>query len=400
MLRIMRGILQARIKIIFPFLFTAGLVFPSAAEVFFSDGFESGDKASGASPVWSWNNSFDPTKPADSHMMYGSGDVYEVSSDIAHTGRYSLRLNFDGRNGFCNVCGTKRYTVKSAPGESKFLMDADGNKITPHSPVLSGGRVIYNRDDSFAKWTWGDLSRALMGEVSQPIRNDMAGLGMVNSNDTLLIPNQCGVDGTVGGNVNRRSDCDRAINYFKGVQESHFPYGGTISRRFYFYIPEETIMPDITFKLGYVFFNKPNDKGEKSRVGFETVISVQRGSQPEINARTTFDKYVFVPMNIGRNRWYYLEEVWQRESHQFANNAEYRLYLGSDSEDLSNPVVHLEGGRLGELLSMSIVGNWQHLNDAKGVVYIDEVRVANKVSGPVREAPPGSPNMVEGKVVR
>lgn len=392
MLRIIRGILQTRIKIIFPLLFTAGIVFPSAAEVFFSDGFEGGDKTSGASPVWSWNNSFDPAKPTGSHMMYGSGDIYEVSSDVAHTGRYSLRLNFDGRNGFCNVCGTKIYTVESAPGGSKFLTDADGNRVTAHSSVLGKQRIIYNRDDSFSKWTWSDLSRALMGEVSQPLRNDMTGLGVVNSNDTLLISNQCGVDGTVGGNINRRSDCDRAINYFKGVQESHLPYGKTLSRRFYLYIPMETVLPEITFKLGYAHFRRPEDDGKEKRVGTAIVISVQRKGQLEISQRSIFGKHTFTPLKIDRDKWYYIEEVWKRESSYLANDAEYWLYAGESGSDVHQPLVHLTGGRLGKLLDMSLHGNWQHFTDVSGYVYFDDIRIATQRSGPVsQDIAPASP---------
>lgn len=75
------------------------IIFSTAswATIFFKEGFES-EITSKPDPVWSWKAPYSPSNPFG--MMYGKGDIYTRSTTIVHSGKYSLRLNFAGRNGY------------------------------------------------------------------------------------------------------------------------------------------------------------------------------------------------------------------------------------------------------------------------------------------------------------
>lgn len=372
-----------------------------SGSVLFEDDFEAGDLQQGPLPVWSWNQPYSVALSDGSHMMYGMGDIYEVADDVAHTGRYSLRLNFEGRNNFCNVCGTKQFEAKGVGTPAAHLVSKDGEILAAQSSSAAAGRVFYNRNDYFSRWKWGELRKSMVGQEGHPEIHAMKGKGDVQSGNIFLRPNQCGIDGSVGRNIDRRSDCDRAINYFKRVSDKHFPYGGMLSRRFYIYIPEETSLPENTFKLGYSFFQRSSDNGKEEKSGQAIVLSVQRDVQLEVKNQQSLGKTIFTGERLKRNTWYYIEEVWQRESSPLSNDGQYWLYFSEDGGSSEDPLVHRDGVRFGRLLSMSIHGNWQHVTDVKGYVYFDNIKIAQYRTGPVGSdkvsAKPARPGRLVGQ---
>ena len=70
-----------------------------AAEVYFETNFEDATLSFGiASPVWALLSGNVDT--------YGPGNFFEVVEGNSHSGQYSLRFNYEGRNGICNTCGS------------------------------------------------------------------------------------------------------------------------------------------------------------------------------------------------------------------------------------------------------------------------------------------------------
>lgn len=346
-----------------------------AAEYLFSDGFE--QEVSGQpNPIWSWKKPYTPENPFG--MMIGGGDIYERSQANAFRGRYSLRLNFDGRNGFCNTCGAYPGTVTDI-SEGRV-------RIVPKETLLKDSgvttRSIFDRADHWARWqALLDSTGVIEPEGDAPIRNELQGRGLFSKGDEIRIARVCGIDGNVGKKVDRRSDCDLAINYLEGVSPADFPLGGTLARRFYFLIPSATTLPDNTLKLAYSTFER---RGR--RYSIYPALSVQRGETLEVGTAPLTGAYSITGRAISRDTWYYFEEVYTRESAEDAADGEYEVYFAPAEETSPAPVISAGHLTFGALQAMSIVGNWQHSNDAMGYMFLDEVAVASRRLGP--EGPP------------
>jgi hypothetical protein len=360
-----------------------------APNFIFYDSFDGGINSSPYADLrWSWKEPFSESNPFG--MMLGKGDLYEVSENVAFRGNASLRLDFDGRNGWCNTCGADSYIVANGVGNS-VILQATEQGILENQP--NPNRPVFNKSDRWARWTpesTGDQSLFFNGGA--PTRNELGGSGLFNGGDEVFIARECGVDGNIGRDIDRRSDCNLGINYLQGVSASDFEPGESIARRFYMYVAEETEMPNTTLKLGYTWFRNEEN-------GRYHVYPLLRSGEISAATRLIVGAHSFPGKRLESGAWYYLEEVYTRESSDSANDGTYKLYFDRHDEVTNVPLVSLENITFGELLDMSVVGNWQHSNDAKGYFYIDEVAVADGYIGPVdgdlkEAAPPNAPAAV------
>lgn len=364
-----------------PILFTSTVLSNfTYAMSYFSDDFESGGLTQGASPIWAWK----PQISADNitrGMMYGDSDVYQVSNDLAHSGQYSLRLDFSGRNGWCNTCGSTAVT----------LSDVEINTGCINLAGYPWGDAVFNKSNGFSKWSISSANASTVCfDTSSPLGSSMFGKER-NSfavGDELAIPLRCGVNGNVGGQVDRKSDCNKSINYLNNVAGTDLAYGEILSRRFYMYIPEDTKLPEITLKLGYSHWRAG---GVTKSVKLK--LSVQRGLSLELNmpnGETHLPGY-----SIDKNEWYYFEELFVRESAEGANDAAYYLYVApSGQEQLqSQPIVYRTDFNLGQLKDISMHGNWQHNDAVSGYIYFDDILFSSGFAGQVETgSSPPSPN--------
>lgn len=356
----------------------------SDARDWFVQDFDSGISASPA-PVLSWKAPYNP----DSNqygMMLGPKDIYSVVSGGA-VGRAGnvLRLSFDGRNGWCNQCGSEERTITSAEASSGCLSVAGG----------TWGASIFNKSRGFSKWKVSSVnSNSVCVNKSAPEATGMTGDGALVAGDVVAVPYQCGVNGIVGGNVSRRSDCDLAINYLANVSGVAFQPSNTLSRRMYLYIPSSTVMPGTGLKLGYVNFKSASGSTNKAI----PLISVQRDERLEIDSNAIFG-FKQTPFFFKRDTWVYLEEVWKRESSVGASDGTYAMYAAFEGQEVKEPILAVSGLQYGTLEDFSIIGNWQHTNDAKGALYIDDIIITDHFQGPSgfesRSAPvpPGDLNL-------
>lgn len=351
-----------------------------SGNVVFGDDFGRGSISEGPSPLWQWN-----TNPSDQlGMMIGKDDIYDVVEGeqfISH--RKSLRLNFSGRNGFCNICGGEDVTVKSV----------SGNTACVSSPTGPFEDYVYNKSNAFSTWrvtSSSDNGGEVCFDVSQPISQGVSNTDPeVKVGDIVHLPFICGVNGVIGGNEGRRSDCNKAINYLDGSENYDVGYGESISRRFYLYIPKETTLPNLVLKLGYSYWQRPGASQRSSVI----TISVQRDMTMGL-VLPDGQNIVYAAREQDAPRpvfdtWMYFEEVFTRETSEGASDATYKLFMGPAGSDTSNPVVDETGMVFGELKKMSIGGNWQHTNDVSGYVYFDNIKISDKFIGPV--ARPSAP---------
>ena len=349
-------------KNIIAFLFATISSLPNAAP-FFTDDFEGPNGiTSGPSPLWSWKSPYASNNRFG--MMFGEHDIYSTSAIQAHSGRRSLRINFNGRNNFCNTCGLEAVTVTSQNLASGCFNTSGVRETT-----------IFNRDNGFSVWdvTSSNDTQVCVNLETPKLAPIIDIAASITVGDELRVPRVCGLNGSIGGQTRRRSDCDLAINYLNGIEKSHFDYGNTLSRRMYIYIPSETIIPSVTIKLGYAKFDA------SSIVPF---VSSSRGARFEVDGNAILG-FIQTELFFERDRWMYIEEVYTRETAANANNGRFQLFAGFSGDDVTQPIHSATGLHFGELKSLSIIGNWPHFNDASGYMYVDDVSVSNQYIGPV-----------------
>lgn len=355
------------VTVCFVFVFlTVGVVSAEDFAIFFHDDFEGADIDDNPRPVWSWETPYSKTSPYG--MMYGEGDIYS-NKQVNVGGRSSrvLSLNFNGRNGFCNICGSATHFIKDFELREQCFSVNGG----PFSNKL------FNKDGGFTTWrlTSIDSSKVCFnGEA--PIEGSLLGDNFIEPGDELKIPFQCGISGSIGGAEDRRSDCNLAINYLNGIDREHFEPNMTLARRMYLYIPKSTEMPGSGLKLGYTVFQKTGE----NPVSIIPVILTSRNSSLEVDGNKYFG-YKFTDYRFERDKWHYLEEVWTRESREGGFDGTYKLYAGEVGSDTSTPLLSLTEIEYGDIKKLSIIGNWQHKNEAIGSIYIDNVMVANRFIG-------------------
>lgn len=366
----------SRKKILFPslmiFLFCFQLE-SAFAKVFFEEDFEGGGLNTTPNPVWSWKEALSASN-LDSSMAFGSQDMYSISGTQSYTGNSALQLNFEGRNNICNQCGTQEVILDQTAVDSSCV-------------AITGApwsNVIYNKTNGFSSWSITSFTdtQVCFNKVT-PVGKSLLTTSSVNVGDSVLVPFQCDVNGIVGNNINRRSDCNKTINYLDGVVAADFPYGKQLARRFYLYIPSTTELPGTTLKLGYAHF-RVNGKLLANTVK----LSVQRGVTLEMTlpGGKFVDSYA-----IAKDKWYYFEEVWTRESADGAADGKYQFWVSPADKFDPQPHVTQTAVDIGELANISVNGNFQHNNDAKGSVYFDSVVIADGFIGPINSNIPDAP---------
>lgn len=361
-----RAATRFAITAVFSVLCSQSLAQNSSEVVLFEEDF-SDPISSSPNPAWSWNIM---EGSRDGMMLGSNGDVYKRAYDekfLSH--KYALQLDFLGRNGFCNSCGGKFIEVTSI---------AEGHACASTGSTDVYESFIYNLSNDFSVWEVNE-NLSSSGEVcfntnspqKSAINNQES---TVSLGDSIFLPNVCGVNGDVGNDIDRRSDCNKAVNYLQNVGSEDFGYGETLSRRFYFYIDQNAVMPDITFKLAYSYWQRPDEKVR----GAELNISVQRDNTFSLLTPASTRETLSSPEDIHfkKGQWYYVEEVFKRETSLGASDGAYTLYSAPAGEEHGiEPTLEIEGFEIGELRRMSIGGNWQHFEDVSGNVYYDNIKI-------------------------
>ncbi len=253
---------------------------PSARE-FFNLDFEDGQKPPintppNANSEWSLTPIFD--------TVYGPGNHFVVTNTTSHSGNFSLKFTYEGRNGFCNTCGTREYTHKAGlDGVDFFVVDSgidltdteDPNTTKPdRGPAAGPGKLVFNKSNGYSKWRVTAVESTVPEDPST-FNNDKLLLKLLkpgingeppqfNGNDAVAIARKCGVDGNFGGKIDRRSDCDPVIVWFGNVADGSDPAvpaaqspGTSIFRRVY--LKQEITSGKIHQKLHYI---RPDLTGE------------------------------------------------------------------------------------------------------------------------------------------
>ena len=213
----------------------------------------------------------------------------------------------------------------------------------------------------------------------------MGGVGYIKNGDEILVQN------CVTTSSSRLNDMNLAINYLSNTGNVSWPYGGTLARRMYVYFPSATTMPEVTFKLAYLF----TDIAESFIVDMTS-----RSSGVEVDNTPLYKVYEIPKYYFKRDTWYYIEELFKKETASGAGDAGYTLYVAADGQNPTTPLIQRVGGfNYGALKQISIVGNWQHQTASKGYVYLDDVAIGTSRLGPVSgtgtvvASPPAAPSL-------
>ena len=365
------------------------------SETFFSDSFSNGNLNSSGS--WSWKDPYSPENWAG--MMVGNGDIFTIADCVSVDDGFSLRLDFDGRNGWCNTCGSEtiRVSETSPTAGSKFLISEskDFAGVIPDSK-----RMIFNKSDNWSRWNALSVSDSkVFFYNNEPDKNAMGGAGLFRPAQEIKVTKACGIDGSIGGNVERRSDCNIAINYLQGLKKVNFPFSGTLSKRIYVYIDENAVLPNVAVKLGYSTFKKGS-----SKLNVISYIDSSRGNKLMVHTPSNDSPYIWPGLTFKKGQWYYLEEVFTRESQSGLADGRFQLYFAPAGSAVGvSPLIDLSEIEYGDLNAMSVVGNWQHTNDASGYLFFDGIKIANHRIGPlefVARANPPPTSSFKGVIVK
>jgi len=101
--------------------------------------------------------------------------MYSTSNEIFHSGGNSLKLQFEGRNNFCNMCGSTTYYMASGYSNVNYFVDSLGTNLSSNlSDLSSEYAVVYNKDDMWNKWEVDSVANDTVNFVSNtPVQNDM-----------------------------------------------------------------------------------------------------------------------------------------------------------------------------------------------------------------------------------
>jgi len=360
---------EIRLKVISVALaFFCAISLGSAAngQVYFQDDFEDGTIDATPNPDWSW-------KPIEGialgPMAVGERDIYSISDDRAFSGDNSWRLDFAGRNDWGNQCGTKTVTVTQS--------DIDSGSVAVTGAPWND--ALFNKTNGFSKWEiTSSTNSEVFFDTTTALGDSLTTANGFSAGDELKIPYKCGVNGIVGGNVNKRNDVNKAINYLDGIESADFDFGESISRSFYLYIPEETILPNTTLKLGY--FRAKRNENSPQQNNYTLKLSVQRGISLELS--TPGGVFVDTSYTIDKNQWQYFEETWTRESANGLSDGKYVLRVRKENESSTTTAVVQDNVLVGSLVRMSVNGNFQNVNDASGFVYFDDFLISSPVPEP------------------
>lgn len=354
--------------------------------VYYENDFESGTFLMDTpNPVWFTKN------PADA---FGSGNLFDMSTSTSHSGQYSLRFDYAGRNGFCNICGSTATYQQSGYDSVGYFIDEAGNDLVTDPFLAAPERIVYNRTNRFSKWRIDSINNQnnINDKLTMTLLNDGIGdvTGQFNSGDLTLITRVCGVDGLIGGNIDRRSDCDQAIYWFIGDTQQ---YGESIFRRVY--LKPDIKVPPYHQKLNYW---RPEGGGEivlfaETDLGDSTSIHAMLHGLKEYGA--PIDNYL-PNITFKSGVWYYIEQEYEAQSGPGIYDGAYRLWLYESDKESSIPILEVTNLALPPVGDTSFWGNHQHETDSYGSWFIDDIKISNSKIGPTSNtggdiAPPMPP---------
>ena len=384
------------------------------AQTFFEMNFESegnnGTIATGVGlPVW--------TLPSALLDILGSGALFELTSADAHSGSYSLKFDYDGLNGFCNACGLLNYTADSSLNNADYFIDSAGNDLadtTDSGPSAQPGRIVFDLSGGFSRWQIDAVTNE--NAVNDRLNLSLLDAGIhgetgINASEEIGIAKQCDVDGTIGGEIDRRSDCNKAIIWFGNIDSSQ-NYGESVFRRVY--VKAEILTPTIHQKINYWrtpsitgYFPDGTDMPNGEVVLFaDANATSSKPLRPVLTGLNPFGGAgYFEPgvegmstdvMSFERGVWYYVEQEFKAESAPGAADGAYRLWLAKSGEETDTPVLEVTGLTMPPVDATSFWGNVQHWTHSYGVWYIDDMKIANTRIGfdvtanASHTAPPGA----------
>ena len=398
-------------------------------------------------PIWSLPPAFENN--------YGPGNFFEVTDETAHSGKYSLRFNYEGRNGYCNTCGLYKTVQKQGVDNADFFVADDAKDLTittsdkkkkknknknqinkqkkqqkqkknknnggknkknhknkkknkkkknkDKGPAAEPGKTVYNRDNGYSKWeiTSVDDYNATNDKLSlKLLRTGIDGsLPEFNSEDRVVITRQCGVDGHVGRDIDRRNDCDNVITWFQNVPPQQ--PGKSIFRRSY--LKAEVKDSNLHQKL---HFFRPDTKGGLAS-NIITYADSRRSEELEPLVSGFIKKYggkaIYRPGFNGMSSglsfkpgiWYYIEEQYKAatpdleadaDGHIYQANGVYRFWFSPAGEESDKPVLEITGLRMPPLSGgrgkhASFWGNFQHMQDTRGYWYMDDIKISDHKIG-------------------
>jgi len=429
--------------ILLAFLFKSNILLSAPVPVYEQD-FE--DENGGmpvvnaADPVWSLTPIF--------ATLYGAGNQFEVTNTTAHSGTYSLKISYDGRNGFCNTCGTYGTSHKTGldgvdyfvadTGENLTAQENDATVKENDGPAAQRGRLLYNKTNGFSLWEITDVQNENGTNDKLTVQLLKTGINNeapeFNGGDDIAIARQCGVDGHVGNDISRRNDCDGAIVWFGNVA-TQAP-GTSIFRRMY--LKPEITSPLIHQKLHYLRPGNDADGNAGEIVLFADSVTEPYDIVPHLSGfgapnngvypyRDYGGSNYYIPggaadengnslsagLKFKRSTWYYVEEQYRAATSSGTDaegrpiyNADgmYSLWFaeaGREYTDGVTPIIQLNNLTMPPIdfvdsgPKISFWGNIQHWTHLHGNWFIDDVEVSLNVTdntkiGPV---PAGDPTV-------
>jgi hypothetical protein len=304
-----------------------------------------------------------------------------------------LRFNYEGRNGKCNLCGWKNITQKSGHDSVSYAIDQLGQDLALDPFFATTDRIVQNNSNGYSTWRITSVGNQDAANDKLSLVKISDGIGGVtdefNSGDSISIARQCGVDGTVGGDINRRSDCNQAISYFNDVTQQ---YGQSIFRRVY--LKADVSNPPYHQKLLYW---TPIEGGPYilySEFDFRSPNMHIMNERPKSGGGIE----VLRPMGADflSGIWYYIEQEFKAQSAPGMSDGLYRLWFSEAGQETDTPLIELNGVELPPVKNTSLWGNLQHFEDSVGYWYIDDIKISDTRIGPTdgsgkTVAPPNPP---------
>ncbi|MBT8439720.1 MAG: hypothetical protein KJO91_08335 [Gammaproteobacteria bacterium] len=366
----------------------------SQADVLFDENFDTGGMQ--LNYTWKTGSGFDA-------ISQGVGDLFEFVTADSHSGNYSLRFNYNGRNGICNTCGRSSHVHKTGLDGVNYFVSDSGEDLTSidssnKGPHAAPGRLVYNKSDGDALWEIVSIEnhsavndkltlRLLKSGIRSNPRNNF------QSGDVVEIARECGVDGNFHNTMtDLRDNCDQAINYFSGVEGSQLP-GQSIFRRFYFKV--ETPKPSYQTKFYFWVTRDDNNQYRSIYLNLQTTSQIFPDYYPlvELAQVKQSTPYIFGPGDgfpsdviFKRGVWYYVEEEY-KASTSGNQNGEYRLWFGESGKEPVNQADHLlevTGLNLDPVYNTSLFGNISTQDNRYGHLYFDDISISHSWNGPVR----------------
>lgn len=371
----------------------------------FSLDFESGlpDPINTPIPVWAL--------PPQMAKTSGTGNLFEVVNNIAHSGNSSLRFNPNGRNGLCNTCGGKWITHDSGSDGADFFVSSTQEDLSisdTKGPAAQSGKLLYNATNGFSKWEIISVEnenatndKLIVKKLHSGINDDPA---IFSAEDSVFIARQCGVDGNFTSNINQRNDCNSAIHPLVNVAGSQSP-GQSIFRRFY--LRMDMVKPG-SQKLRYWTSNITNPPathvyldakgGRDTPPIYPLVFTVNVETIDNGHLNLDNGKALYVPgsnpgdlpegLSFERGKWYYIEEEFlaatldpsDPEGKTYNNDGEYRLWFsesGKEGTDGATPILEILEMKLPVVERATFWGNFQHQSHTIGQIYIDDFEITS-----------------------